>query len=110
MTTFAEFYRLYPRKKKPFDAEKAWGQMLKKGFTANEIMDGLRRNLPDLQSKDPQFVPYPASWLRAGEWRNEPDPTTNRNGKRTIADAARDFNASHGHLGDAFGLPGLIHH
>lgn len=89
MTTFAEFYRLYPRKKKPLDAEKAWTQMLKKGFSPDEIMAGLRLNLPELQRRDPQFVPYPASWLRAGEWANEPDAPSRTN--RTLSDAARDL-------------------
>ncbi|WP_141502299.1 hypothetical protein [Rhizobium sp. J15] len=111
MTTFAEFYKLYPRKKKPLDAEKAWGQMLKKGFTPDEIMQGLRRNLPDLQRREAQFIPYPASWLRAGEWANEPDPITQRNpARRTTWDAARDINARLDHLNASFGLPQLAKH
>lgn len=87
--TFAEFYELYPRKKSRMDAEKAWGQMLKKGVSAEEIMAGLRRNLPELKRKDPQFVPYPASWLRAGSWEDEPDAPSRAN--RTLSDAARDL-------------------
>lgn len=110
MTTFSDFYQIFPRKKARGDAEKAWGQALKKGHTPEDIMNGLARNLDDLSRRDPQFIPYPATWLRAESYWDEPDPITNRNGKRTVADAARDFNASYGDLGNAFGLPGLVHH
>ena len=71
--TFEEFYATYPRKKSREDARKAWGQAIAKGFTPDEIMDGLRHNLQAMRAKDPQFVPYPATWLRAGGWADEPD-------------------------------------
>lgn len=110
MSAFEDFYGAYPRKKARGDAEKAFGQALKKGHTVEDIMNGLARNLADLSRRDPQFVPYPASWLRAESYWDEPDQTTNRNGRRTIRDAANDYNASHGYLSDAFGLPSLNRH
>lgn len=73
MTTFEDFYAEFPKKKSRADARKAWDQAMKKGFDADEIMSGLRRNLPDLKRKDPQFVKHPASWLRAECWADEPD-------------------------------------
>lgn len=110
MTGFSDFYGAYPRKKSRADAEKAFNQALKKGHTVEDIMNGLARNLADLSRRDPQFIPYPASWLRAESYWDEPDPITSRNGKRTVADAARDFNASYDRFSDAFGLPGVSHH
>src|SRR5688572_14923735 len=70
---FDEFYREFPRKKKPGDAEKAWKQMLGQGYDPRDIMEGLRRNLPDMLKKEAKYVPYPASWLRGKEWMNQPD-------------------------------------
>lgn len=107
MTTFAEFYQQFPRKKARGDAEKAWNQALKKGYSADEIMAGLMRNLADLQRREPQFVPYPATWLRAESFFDEPDPIRSNSGRRSILDAARDFNDNRG---DAFWLPQLARH
>jgi hypothetical protein len=72
---FAEFYEAYPRKMKRGDAEKAWKQMIRAGFPAQVIIDGAFRfaadpNLP----VDRSFIPYPASWLRARSWEDEPLP------------------------------------
>lgn len=73
ITEFDEWYELYPRKIKKLDAIKAWKQMTKE-FAPQEIIDGLKSDLPRLLAREPQFRPYPASWLRGGEWMNEPEP------------------------------------
>ena len=62
---FAEFCAAYPRRMARMDAEKAYGQMLRKGVTHERIMAGLalyKQHLPE----EACFIPYPASWLRAG--------------------------------------------
>jgi hypothetical protein len=112
MTTFEEWYSLYPRKKARGDAKKAWDQMtVKQGNSPDDIMAGLKRNLADLQRRDPQFIPYPATWLRSESFFDEPDTITQRNtGRRTISDAARDFLTSNDYRGDAFGLPSIGRH
>ena len=64
--TFAEWYKTYPRKVNPRDAEKAWGQALKRGVTpeqiaaCTEIMKGT-----EWRGREKQHIPYPASFLRA---------------------------------------------
>jgi len=82
---FEEFWRLYPRKVEKIDARKAF----EKAYTehGDVIMDGVRRlskepNLPPLQ-----FIPYPASWLRAGGWTNEPYPPREKSRAEIEAEA-----------------------
>lgn len=69
---FAEFWAAYPKKKSKVDAAKAWKQS-KGDSIFNEILDGLGRAVAsaDWQKDDGRFIPYPASWLRAGGWMDE---------------------------------------
>ena len=72
---FDQFWAAYPRKTAKGDARKAW--------------DGARRRVPDLLARslvalgwqcrqsqwcrdDGAYVPYPATWLRAERWDDEP--------------------------------------
>lgn len=68
---FAEWYAAYPRKKAKADALKAYKAARKKAM-ASEILDGLRGLLPELNAVAENFRPYPASWLRAESWEDEP--------------------------------------
>lgn len=66
---FAEFWARYPRKRSRLDARKAYGQAIKL-VSPDQILAGverLRRNLPS----ETRFIPYPATWLRAGGWLDE---------------------------------------
>jgi hypothetical protein len=110
MTTFNEWYAEYPRKKARGDAMKAWDQALKKGYSPAQIMGGLLKNLDDLRRREPQFIPYPATWLRSEGFFDEPDPIRSNTGRRTIADAAREFLTSNDYRGDAFGVPSIGRH
>lgn len=84
--TFDDWYKLYPKKKNRLDAIKAWKQMTAQGFKAEEIIAGLERNLPEIKATPRQFIPYPASWLRAGAWMNEPeDPRQDRYAQEAAA-------------------------
>ena len=68
---FIAFYDAYPRKKARPDALRAW---VKQGCEpiAAEVMAGLAAHLPEYLSREPDKVPYPASWLRATEWKDPP--------------------------------------
>lgn len=90
MTTFNEFYSLYPRKVGRRAAEKAWDKCLKLGDTADQIISGLQRNLAYLESRPMEFRPHPATWLNQGRFDDEPQIIERPERKRTIADAARD--------------------
>ena len=71
---FEAFWKLYPKKKSKGDAEKAWGQMV----TSKEIVEAILKKIPllknteDWQKENGRFIPYPASWLRAKGWEDEP--------------------------------------
>jgi hypothetical protein len=69
---FKSFWEKYPRKVEKIDAKKAFAKAYKQH--GQEVLDGVDRlaNDPNLPPK--QFIPYPASWLRAGGWTNEPYP------------------------------------
>ena len=74
---FQEFYAGYPRKKKPKDARKAYMAERREGIDHAHIMAGERRMvaaLPNpLTKEDKRYLPYPATWLRAGGYDDVPD-------------------------------------
>lgn len=72
---FAEWWPHYPKKVKKLDAEKAYRAALKRGVTPKELLDGLQRQKAVWKAKgtEPQYIPYPATWLRAGSWEDELD-------------------------------------
>lgn len=70
---FAEFYRLFPRKKAPRAAEKAYRAAVKRGASPAIILAALRTQLDDFSARPPDRVPYPATWLNGQQWLNEPD-------------------------------------
>jgi hypothetical protein len=68
---FAEFYAAYPRKKEPVAARKAWDKAIRNA-DPQAIIKAAHRLAAE--GRTPQFTPYPASWLNAGGWADEPDP------------------------------------
>lgn len=71
---FDDFWILYPRKVAKLEALKAWKQVVR-DHDPVDIIAGLHRNLPSLKVRDQQYVKHPASWLRAGCWMDEPEPS-----------------------------------
>ena len=74
------------------------------------IMTGLHRQLSYYASKEQQFIPHPTTWLNQERWSDEPQPIQRTTGRRTIADAAREYLTSNDYRGDAFGLPSIGRH
>ena len=66
---FAEFWKAYPKKKSKGDAAKAYMQVGGQEVLPDILKDLKRRVWPD----DPQFIPYPATYLRGWRWLDEPD-------------------------------------
>ncbi|AYN57519.1 helix-turn-helix DNA binding domain protein [Arthrobacter phage Coral] len=69
---FADFWAIFPRKTAKAAALKAWTKAVK-SVDAGEIIRGARRYADD-PNRDPQFTVYPATWLNAGRWEDEPLP------------------------------------
>lgn len=72
VSTFADFWALYPRKVSKAEAENAWTRATKR-TPADAIVEGLRRQLPGFQSKEAEFIPHAATWLNRRRWEDEPD-------------------------------------
>ena len=69
---FAEFYMAYPRKVGKEAARRAFDKAAK-SVDPDAIVEGARRYAADPNLPDRQFIPYPASWLNAGRWDDEPE-------------------------------------
>ena len=72
-----EFWPEYPRKVNPVHAREAYAerpQWTREKF--DRMLDSLRRQKRSRQwlKENGQFIPYPASWLRAGGEDNELEP------------------------------------
>lgn len=68
---FERFYADYPRHTAPDRARRAYANARKQGAPHDAIMAGLKRQLPELMAREPKFIPHPATWLNAGQWRDE---------------------------------------
>jgi hypothetical protein len=70
---FSKFWNLYPRRTEKVAAFNAFCKASQK-YGLDVIMAGVVNlaNDPNLPPKT--FIPYPASWLNAGGWTNEPYP------------------------------------
>lgn len=66
---FERFWKTYPRKVGKLDAEKAWKQMAR-SYDVDAIVRGAEifARACTYEGKEMQFIPYPATWLRAGRW------------------------------------------
>ncbi len=87
ISQFDLFWTTYPRKIGKGDARKAWrGGEKKVGgtFIVAALMAQLNAGAFD---KDRQFIPYPATWLRAERWDDEivVSRPTYRNGATALA-------------------------
>jgi hypothetical protein len=65
---FDLFWKAYPRKKAKKAAEKAFRKVEREGeITLEGLLAAIRR----INASAPEFIPYPASWLNAGEYLDE---------------------------------------
>lgn len=82
---FLAFWAAYPRRKAKDAAAKAFAKAMNRIDSEDPlavILAGIERALPGWD--DPQFIPYPATWLNAGSWDDDAPtlrtgPTHDRN-------------------------------
>jgi hypothetical protein len=76
---FDDWYSVYPKKKQPQSAKRAFAKAIGSGaITLDALMAktkafAVATNWAALSKRDRQFVPYPASWLNAGGYHDEPE-------------------------------------
>lgn len=71
---FERWWGHYPRKVKKIDAQKAWGQMVEDPEQMIEtLIQAVEKwkKTDDWKRESGRFIPYPATWLRAGQWMDE---------------------------------------
>jgi hypothetical protein len=74
---FDEFWSLYPRKVAKGRARAAFAKAVASGASAEEIVAGLRRNLPSMlqriEAGEARYVKHPGTWLAAECWLDAPE-------------------------------------
>lgn len=79
---FSLFWARYPRRVAKQDALKAWLKLKPSPELLSKILDAL-----DWQCElwtDPEYIPYPASWLRGHRWDDEPVQAKPMLSKKTL--------------------------
>ena len=70
---FEQWWKLYPKKLNKENARKAWKTHTKK-TKPETIIEATRKQLATPNTAlntEPQYIPYPASWLNSGGYNNE---------------------------------------
>jgi hypothetical protein len=77
---FDQFWAAYPRRQGKADAHKAWTKLKIDNDTVLQalILNAIEKQKDgaDWRKDDGQFIPHPATWLRAGRWLDEVRPYT----------------------------------
>jgi hypothetical protein len=89
---FARFWSAYPNKKAKGEARKAWAQLNPDDETVQKMLAALKwqARQPTWLKDGGQYIPHPATWLRAERWDDEPTqiPMMNESTVRTMVGAA----------------------
>jgi hypothetical protein len=84
---FGRWYALYPRKKDRGAAQKAFAKARARGLIGfDELLAVTNRFAESVRDKEPEFVKYPATWLNAGSYLDEPDKSKGAARDATIAE------------------------
>ena len=71
---FQAFWALFPKRRDKRAAERAWRAAIKNGANPADIIAGAERYAAERKNQDARYTKYPATWLNAGAWEDEPDP------------------------------------
>jgi hypothetical protein len=67
--SFQDFWSRYPKKVAKRDAEKAWEKLSM--FDRAVALDALSEHVVAWERKDRQFIPHPATWIRARRFEDD---------------------------------------
>jgi murein DD-endopeptidase MepM/ murein hydrolase activator NlpD len=70
---FPEFYEAYPRKRERKKAATAYRTALRNGAKPERLIQAAQAYAHQVRGKDLQYVKYPASWLNAAAYDDEPE-------------------------------------
>ena len=72
--SFVEFWATYPKRVAKKDARRAWARINPSPATVDRILSALSWQVmqPAWQKDGGQYIPYPATWLNAERWDDEP--------------------------------------
>lgn len=72
---FDRFWGAYPRKVSKADARKAFAKLNPDTELVEDMLRALdwQKRLPEWTKDGGQFIPYPATWLNARRWEDEPE-------------------------------------
>ncbi len=70
---FEDFWQIYPKKQAKLDARKAWSKLNPSLELVQAILAAVevQKRSQEWRKDGGQWVPLPASWLRAGRWMDE---------------------------------------
>ena len=68
---FDEFWKLYPRHVAKKAAEKAWARVATSEALIEQIMAGLRAQLPQMITREKSFIPHASTWLNGRRWEDD---------------------------------------
>ena len=71
---FQAFWAQFPKRRDKWAAERAWRAAIKNGANPADIIAGAERYAAERKNQDARYTKYPATWLNAGAWEDEPDP------------------------------------
>lgn len=87
---FLKFWEVYPKKTAKLESEKVFLRQCKK-FKADDIIEGAKKFALSCKGKDPQYIPYPATWLNGGRWADDYKPP-----KKQHSELPEDFGVADG--------------
>jgi hypothetical protein len=79
---WTRFWNAYPRHVSKKDARKAWLAIGPTSADVDKMLKALEWQSPEWARDGYKFCPYPASWLRAARFDDEPLPQLPRQGSR----------------------------
>lgn len=88
--TFLKFWEVYPKKTAKLESEKVFLRQCKK-FKSDDILEGAKKFALSCKGKDPQYIPYPATWLNGGRWADDYEPP-----KKQHSELPEDFGVADG--------------